>query len=160
TVLSLPRLVFHKLWRTIFRTGLEREKTAAYLKVIREYNAVAVLAEYGGCGVWCAEACRRAGVPLIVHFHGHDASDRAILEMFEDTYAGMFETADAVIAVSRAMREKLISLGAPPEKIHYNPYGVDCGKFFGADPAAASPLFIAVGRFTAKKAPQNTLAAF
>jgi colanic acid/amylovoran biosynthesis glycosyltransferase len=159
-VLPFTRLVFHKLWRTIFRTGLEREKTAAYLKVLRDYNAVAALAEYGGCGVWCAEACRRAGVPLIVHFHGHDASDRAILEMFEDTYAGMFQAAAAIIAVSRAMRKKLISLGAPPEKIHYNPYGVDCEKFFGADPKAAPPVFIAVGRFTAKKAPQNTLAAF
>jgi colanic acid/amylovoran biosynthesis glycosyltransferase len=160
TVLSFPYLAFHKLWRTIFRTGLEREQTAAYLKVIREHNAVAVLAEYGGCGVWCAEACRRAGVPLIVHFHGHDASDRAVLKMFEHKYPRMFEMADALIAVSRAMRQQLILLGAPPEKIHYNPYGVDCEKFFGANPGASPPLFIAVGRFTAKKAPQNTLAAF
>ena len=159
-VLPFPRLVFHKLWRTIFRTGLEREKTAAYLKVLREYNAVAVLAEYGECGVWCAEACLQAGVPLIVHFHGFDASERATLEMFADTYAGMFQAADAIIAVSRAMRKQLISLGAPPGKIHYNPYGVDCETFFGADPENAVPLFIAVGRFTAKKGPQLTLTAF
>jgi len=58
------------------------------------------------------------------------------------------------------MLRKLIALGALPEKIHYNPYGVDCQKFGGADPASASPTFIAIGRFTEKKAPQLTLAAF
>jgi colanic acid/amylovoran biosynthesis glycosyltransferase len=160
TVLSLPRLVYHKLVRTLFRTDLDREKTAAYLKVFREYDVTAVLAEYGGCGVWCAEACRQAGIPLIVHFHGHDASDRDILKMFEDTYAGMFEQAAAVIAVSHAMERQLISLGAPPEKIHYNPCGVDTDQFGGADPAAAGPVFIAVGSFREKKAPHLTIAAF
>jgi colanic acid/amylovoran biosynthesis glycosyltransferase len=160
TVLSLPRLVYHKLVRTLFRTDLEREKTAAYLKVFREYDVVAVLAEYGGCGVWCAEACRQAGVPLIVHFHGHDASDREVLKMFEDTYAGMFAQADAVIAVSHAMEQQLISLGAPREKIHYNPCGVDTGQFGGADPARAEPVFIAVGTFREKKGPHLTIAAF
>jgi len=160
SVLPFPQLVFHKVWRTLFRNGLEKEQTTAYLKVFREHNVDAVLAEYGGCGVWTFEACRQARVPLIVHFHGHDVSDNSILKMYEDTYPKMFQTADALIAVSQAMRDKLISLGAPAEKIHYNPYGVDCGKFFGANPAAAAPLFIAVGRFTPKKAPRNTLTAF
>jgi glycosyltransferase involved in cell wall biosynthesis len=160
TVLSFPHLVVHKLRRTFFGAKLDREQTDSYLKVFRHYKVDAVLAEYGGCGVWSAAACQKAGIPLIVHFHGHDVSDNSILKMFEDTYPQMFQTADALIAVSRVMRDRLISLGAPPEKIHYNPYGVDCEKFFGAHPASSPLLFIAVGRFTAKKAPQNTLAAF
>jgi glycosyltransferase involved in cell wall biosynthesis len=72
----------------------------------------------------------------------------------------MFREAAAVIAVSRAMERKLISLGAPPQKVHYNPYGVDCREFAGADPATAPPLFVAVGRFVEKKAPDLTLQAF
>lgn len=160
TVLPFPRLAFHKLRRTLLRNDLEREKTAAYLKVFQEHNVVAVLAEYGGCGVWCAEACRQAGVPLIVHFHGHDASDREILKMFEDTYAGMFEQAKAVIAVSHAMERQLVSLGSPREKIYYNPCGVDTEEFGGADPANAPPVFISVGSFREKKAPQLTIASF
>jgi glycosyltransferase involved in cell wall biosynthesis len=159
-VLTFPSLVLHKLERTIFRTSIEREQTAAYLKVFREYKTEAVLAEYGGCGVWCVEACRRAGVPLIVHFHGHDASDRSILEMYKDTYPDMFQAANAVIAVSRVMREKLISLGAPSKTLHYVPYGVDCARFGGADPGKAPPVFVAVGTFRDKKAPQLTIAAF
>jgi len=159
-VLPFIQLALYKLGRTVFRNGLEKERTAAYLKVFREQHVFAVLAEYGGCGTWCDEACLRAGIPLVVHFHGHDASDRSVLADFKDAYLRMFKTADAFIAVSRAMRDQLILLGAPPEKVYYNPYGVDCSKFSGANPAAAPPVFIAVGRFTPKKAPHHTLTAF
>jgi glycosyltransferase involved in cell wall biosynthesis len=141
-------------------SGLERETTAAYTRAFKRFGAVAVLAEYGTTGVQTMEACRRLGMPLIVHFHGYDASEYSVLEEHAKTYPLMFIQADAIIAVSRAMLRKLIALGALPEKIHYNPYGVDCQKFGGADPASASPTFIAIGRFTEKKAPQLTLAAF
>ncbi len=72
----------------------------------------------------------------------------------------LFQEAAAIIAVSRAIQSKLISIGAPAEKVHYNPYGVDCRSFSGADPAKASPSFLAVGRFVDKKGPQLTLLSF
>jgi glycosyltransferase involved in cell wall biosynthesis len=80
--------------------------------------------------------------------------------IFRDSYPEMFRAACAVVAVSRAMQKKLISLGAPEEKVHYNPYGIDCGAFGGAEPEAAPPVFVAVGRFVEKKAPHLTLRAF
>jgi len=58
------------------------------------------------------------------------------------------------------MERKLISLGAPRGKVHYNPYGIDCHQFGGANPLKAPPAFVAVGRFVEKKAPQLTLKAF
>jgi glycosyltransferase involved in cell wall biosynthesis len=58
------------------------------------------------------------------------------------------------------MRARLIALGAPDHKVHFNPCGVDCSQFADADPAAADAAFLAVGRFTPKKAPQVTLEAF
>jgi glycosyltransferase involved in cell wall biosynthesis len=97
---------------------------------------------------------------LIVHFHGYDASVNSVLAEHKETYPRMFKIASAIIAVSRAMQRKLIALGAPEEKVHYNPYGVDCAQFSGADPEAAPPVFLAVGRFTEKKAPQITVSAF
>jgi colanic acid/amylovoran biosynthesis glycosyltransferase len=159
-VLSSPILICYKAWRMLTGGGLERETTAAYLKVFRERKIEAVLAEYGGAGVQVMDAAERAGIPLIVHFHGYDASNKSVLEEHKKTYPQMFETASAVIAVSRAMHRKLIELGAPEEKVHYNPYGVDCERFGGADPGSAPPIFIAVGRFMEKKAPQITIAAF
>ena len=160
TVLSLPGLFYYKARRMLTGTGLATETAAAYRKVFRDYKIDAVLAEYGETGVQVMDAIERSGVPLIVHFHGYDASVNSVLEEHKETYPRMFRIASGIIAVSRSMQRKLISLGAPEDKVHYNPYGVDCDRFAGANPAKAPPLFIAVGRFTEKKAPQITLSAF
>ena len=159
-ILSWPVLVGYKTWRTLTRAGLERETAAAYLKVFREREIEIVLAEYGETGVQVMAATERAGIPLVVHFHGYDASVTSVLEEHRETYPRLFRVASAIIAVSRAMQRKLIELGAPEEKVHYNPYGVDCERFGGANPEIARPVFIAVGRFTEKKAPQVTISAF
>lgn len=159
-VLSTPRLIAHKLRRMVTREGLEREQTDAYLTVFRRFRVHAVLAEYGDHAIDAVQACRRAHVPLIAHFHGYDASVRSVIDENAEAYRQLFENASALVAVSRAMRQKLMSLGAPPEKVHWNPYGVDCSAFSGADPAHSPPLVLAVGRFVDKKAPQKTIAAF
>jgi hypothetical protein len=64
-------------------------------------------------------ACRQLNLPLIVHFHGFDASVRVILDEYGSQYRAMFEQAARIIAVSQAMRRKLIALGAAPEKVEY-----------------------------------------
>jgi glycosyltransferase involved in cell wall biosynthesis len=159
-VLSAPRRAFHKLWRIASGEDLDRVTTAAYVKAFRRHRVAAVLAEYGTTGVIVFAACRQLGIPLIVHFHGYDASVHSVLKENAQAYRDMFRDAAAVIAVSRPMQRKLISLGAPAEKVHYNPYGVDCREFAGADPAAAPPVFVGAGRFIEKKAPDLTLQAF
>jgi glycosyltransferase involved in cell wall biosynthesis len=144
----------------VMRVGLEREITSAYIAAFRRHNAKAVLAEYGTTGVLTVEACRRLGIPLVVHFHGFDASVRSVLEEYAARYVTMFRDAASIVAVSQDMRRRLISLGAPPEKVQYVPCGVDCRMFDGADPEAAPPVFVAVGRFVEKKGPQLTIRAF
>jgi glycosyltransferase involved in cell wall biosynthesis len=159
-VLSWPRRASYKTWRLMAGGGLERETTAAYMKAFRGARAQAVLAEYGPTGVLVMEACRRAGIPLVVHFHGYDASERAVLEEHAASYRVMFSEAAALVAVSRAMQRKLVSLGASVEKVHYNPCGIDCEEFEAGDAGEQPPIFLAVGRFVEKKAPQLTLKAF
>jgi colanic acid/amylovoran biosynthesis glycosyltransferase len=159
-VLSPLGRAYHKALRKLAGAGLTREVTDSYLTAFRRLRADAVLAEYGDTGAQVYEACRLAGLPLVVHFHGYDASVREVLEEHRDSYPEMFRAACAVVAVSRAMQRKLVSLGAPPEKVHYNPYGIDPEGFSGADPARSAPVFLAVGRFVEKKAPQLTLKAF
>jgi glycosyltransferase involved in cell wall biosynthesis len=106
------------------------------------------------------EACRQLNLPLVVHFHGFDLSVRRVLERYASAYSEMFRQAGGLIAVSRAMHRRLLEMGAPPERVHYNPCGVDCEQFGGASPAGAEPLVLTVGRFVEKKGPQLTLAAF
>ncbi len=159
-ILSFPTLALYKARRTLTGAGLEQETAVAYQKAFRSHDIEVILAEYGDTGVLVMEAARRANIPLVVHFHGYDASVKSVLDEHLSTYPRMFGIASPVIAVSKVMHRKLIELGAPKDKVHYNPCGVDCELFGGAKPEAAPPTFLAVGRFSEKKAPAITLSAF
>ncbi len=126
---------------------------------LRKEKPDVVLAEYGTMGAEIAEACERAGVPLVVHFHGFDAHRTDYLAHYGN-YAELFKYASALVVVSRTMEAQLLSIGAPRDKVFYNCYGIDVDHFIPGDPAHAAPHFLAVGRFTEKKAPQLTLRAF
>jgi glycosyltransferase involved in cell wall biosynthesis len=154
----LPRLS-RKLARLIRWRPWDEEIVAGYLRAFDRRPAV-VLAEFGPTAARLVEPCRRAQLPLVAHFHGYDTSVRAVLDEHRDGYARVFEQAAAIIAVSKAMRTVLIDLGAPPERVHYAPYGVDIDLFAAGDAAAAPPTALAVGRFVDKKAPHLTILAF
>jgi glycosyltransferase involved in cell wall biosynthesis len=127
--------------------------------VLKEHNIGIVLAQYGPTGVAMMPICKKLDLPLVVHFHGLDASRFDILSKYEKSYKEMFAFVKAVIVVSRAMAEKITELGCPPEKIKLNYYGVN-DLFFKSIPSYASNNFIAAGRFVEKKGPEFTIRAF
>ena len=130
------------------------------IKFMKHNKIEVVLAEYGHTGVAVMDVCQEANIPLVVHFHGHDAYHANILENEGKKYPELFSRADALVVVSKDMHQQLINLGAPSEKIFINPCGVDVSKFDGAEPGNSDPIFISVGRFVDKKAPQLTILAF
>ena len=132
----------------------------AIKKFLKKNNVELVLAEYGYTGVAMLEICREVKIPLVVHFHGHDAYQKKILNVEGQSYTELFKFAAALIVVSKDMCHQLISLGAQREKIIINPCGVDIHQFKGGDPSKAPQTFVAVGRFVDKKAPHLTLLAF
>jgi glycosyltransferase involved in cell wall biosynthesis len=134
--------------------------TRALARFLRKTHAAAVLAEFGHIGAEALPACRAVGLPLVVHFHGYEAYRRDMVEDNRQAYGALFVEAAAIVVVSEDMRRQLIALGARAERIVLNPCGVDTSRFQGADPAAAPPLFVAVGRLVDKKAPHLTLLAF
>jgi colanic acid/amylovoran biosynthesis glycosyltransferase len=136
------------------------EITADYTRAFQRARCDAVLVEFGHIAVQALDACRALGLPLIVHFHGFDAHSQSILDRYGARYGEMFEQAAALVVVSRTMQDALLALGAPPDKTHHVPYGVDLDRFGGAAPERAPARFLAVGRFVEKKAPLLTLAAF
>jgi colanic acid/amylovoran biosynthesis glycosyltransferase len=146
------RIVAHEIWNA-------RERMA-YEAALRRLRIDVVLAEYGTMGVEIVDACRRADIPLVVHFHGYDASRKDVLEKEAGRYQELFNYSAAIVVVSRAMKRKLIELGCPSGKIFHFLYGVDCDRFAGSSPACSPPHFIAVGRFVEKKGPHLTLLAF
>ena len=160
TVLPLAQRVAHKVRRHLRGEPETVEQSRSYELVFRRSRAQVVLAEYGEVGADVLDACKACGVPLVVHFHGYDASQIDIIERRRKSYQEMFSYASAIVGVSTTMVSMLVALGAPRDRVHYNPYGVDLERFEGATPGSAPPRFLAVGRFVAKKAPDLTLRAF
>lgn len=136
------------------------QQEEAFLKFLQDNKIDAVLAEYGLTGVAVMDACEKANVPLIVHFHGFDAYVKKVLEENRDAYRRLFEKASAIIAVSQHMKAQLQLLGAPANKLYYNVYGVDTNKFSPADSPVKKPVFLYSGRFVNKKAPQLVITCF
>jgi len=136
------------------------KKTISLRKFFRRNNINIVLAEYGLTGIAVLSGCKDLKIPLIVHFHGSDAYSTKHIGRHRQAYIRMFGYASAIIAVSKDMARQLVSLGAPIEKIVYNPYGVEIDRFVQA-PVITSPLHVlSVGRFVEKKAPYLTILAF
>lgn len=137
---------------------------AAYVDQVADFlrarQPAVVLLETGVVAAFFHQACEKAGVPYVVHFHGVDATGREILDRWGEEYRKFFRNAAAVVAVSQAMRSQLINLGAPPERVVLSPYGVSVAIAQLARPQNCPPVFLAVGRFVEKKGPQKTLEAF
>lgn len=135
-------------------------RAVEYASLFRTVGVDVVLAEYGTTGAIVHEACARVGLPLVVHFHGYDASRTDTLDLYREAYTEMFDRASALVVVSRAMRDRLIVEGAPADKTVLNPYGVDLSTFRASAPQSAPPTFLAVGRLVEKKAPHLLVLAF
>lgn len=131
----------------------------AFYQSLRETKPDVVLAEYGVTGASVVPVLKELGIPLVVHFHGYDASKYDILKQYKSAYEEMFRYAHSVITVSRQMQDKLISLGAPEEKVIYNCYGPK-DIFFDIEPTFENPVFLSVGRFVEKKSHHLAILAF
>jgi glycosyltransferase involved in cell wall biosynthesis len=122
-------------------------------------NAVeVVLAEYGTHAYNILPIVKKAGLPLVVHFHGFDASVLNAIKRCHH-YREVFQYAKKVIAVSKKMHQMLLEIGCPPEKLVYNVYGPR-SEFMDVQCAFSKNQFVTVGRFTDKKAPYYTILAF
>jgi len=130
------------------------------LALIRWHRPDVLLAEFGFHAVRVMEAAAWSARPLIVHFRGSDASARDRLGLLAGRYRRLMTLVAGVIVKSEPMRGTLLALGAPPQRLLVSPSGADERLFHGADPAAAPPTFLAVGRFVAKKGPLETIQAF
>jgi len=159
----LPPTLFNRIRKKILAKTLredqllERARLTSFLK---RNKIRVVLAEYGHIGTIIYEACARLHIPLVVHFHGNDASHGPTLELLKKEYGKMFAYASSIVSVSRSMTERLRLMGAPADKIVNNCYGIDTELFQASDEKWEIPTFVAVGRFVEKKAPHLTLTAF
>ncbi len=131
----------------------------ALAKSLKENKIDIILAEYGITGAKLVNLCKKFKMPLVTIFHGADASAKNFIENYRAAYIDLFHYATKILAVSTVMEDKLISLGCPANKIIRATCGPD-NKFFEIIPTfSEQKSFIAIGRFTDKKAPYYTILA-
>jgi len=128
------------------------------LHSLRKDKIDVVLAQYGPVGEVFSDICVKLGLPLIVHFHGYDASNESVIKGNKN-YINLFRKAAVIIAVSRAMEKKLLALGCPRFKLIYNVFGPN-DSFLEIKSTFNCKTFIGIGRFIDKKAPYYTIIAF
>ncbi len=99
--------------------------------------------------------------PLIVSFHGFDAS-RTFLELGDHCYDELFARASLITTPSHIMKAALTSRGCPEQKIRVHRYGIDITKFHPQEkPLRPDRIeLLTVGRFVEKKGIGDSLRAF
>ena len=153
----LPQFLYDR-WVTRHATG-EPAILDALSGFFRAHDVDVILAEFGDTGAAICPYAVKLGIPLIVHFHGHDAHRATLLtEGMRKKYAFMFQHAYRIAGVSRHMINTLEQMGCPREKLVYNPYGPR--EFFYDIQPDYRKTILSVGRFTDIKANYLVLMAF
>ena len=152
----LPQFAYHRL---VIRNELsDGVLTDAFTGFFQHHGVDVILAEFGTTGADVARHARAAGIPLVVHFHGHDAHRSSTIDEYRERYREMFKTAFRIVTVSQFMSRTLIDMGADPDRVVYNPYGPR--QVFLENEPTYEPTLLALGRFTDIKANHLTLMAF
>ncbi|WP_430466470.1 glycosyltransferase [Winogradskyella ouciana] len=128
------------------------------LKSLKQNKIDVALIEYGTHAYSLISILKSSKIPFVVHFHGYDASVKGVISQCNN-YKEVFSNATSLIAVSRKMEQMLLDIGCPRKKLIYNVYGAQ-PEFESVIPTFAKKQFIAIGRFTDKKAPYYTIMAF
>ncbi|MGH8249942.1 MAG: glycosyltransferase [Steroidobacteraceae bacterium] len=129
----------------------------AFLRKLKRMAPVAVHAHFGDSGPAGLTIARALGVPLIITFHGRDATitdEQAARSWrgreFLKRRVQLIAETDCVIAVSNFIRNRLLQQGFDGTRIvtHYN--GIDTESFV-PEPRDRESFVLFVGRFVEKK---------
>lgn len=126
---------------------------------VQQISPALIHAHFGVCGTLALPVAKLLNVPLIVTFHGLDAtmsdqyarrnslSTRIYLQRRE----ALKREAHLFIAVSNFVKNKLLEQGFPPEKILVHYIGIDTALFHSTPAIQRQPVVLFVGRLVEKK---------
>lgn len=116
------RLLFDRAWRAYLRilNGFERSFSPDLIHAHLAYPDGRAAVEYGA----------RLGLPVVISVHGHDVREIPDANpRWRSLVAEALTRADAVVASSRDVRERVLGLGVDERKVWDIPQGVDCARF-------------------------------
>lgn len=115
----------------------------------------AVLCNFGQTGELITRVRAALGltVPVATIFHGYDATSY-VKRCGRDVYRRQFRRGDLFLVVSEVMRQHLIGLGCPEDRLLVQRMGVDCRRLrygYQGGPEHGPFTFLSVGRLVEKK---------
>ncbi len=160
-----PRYYFPpKVGRGLYGHCFAASVRGAFRRAVREFAPDVVFAPWAYPDGWAAvRLARRAGLPVVVQVHG---SDVKLLDQFPTRRRRTVEAltgADGVIAVSRDLRDRVVGLGVPADRVTVIYDGVDPQIFHPGDQQSAratvnlpggwpaAPVLLFVGNLVAVK---------
>lgn len=128
---------------------------------LRALNPVALHANFGKSGAYALPIARKLNIPLIVTYHGGDATKTSntkdsFLRVYNRRRQALWDEAALLLPVSDFIRRELLAKGAPDDKmvIQYN--GVDPDKFI---PGTKENILLFAGRWMEKKGIETLIRA-
>jgi colanic acid/amylovoran biosynthesis glycosyltransferase len=115
-----------------------------------------VHAHFGRGGALALPIARAMGLPLVVTYHGGDATKethyrkRWLPTIYQRRLAALQREAALFICVSDFIRDQLLARGFPSEKLWVHRYGVEIEPLPNVD-VPAEPCILFAGRFVEKK---------
>jgi colanic acid/amylovoran biosynthesis glycosyltransferase len=109
------------------------------------------------------DVAEELGIPLLVHFHGYDASRLVRDPLFVGCVGRLFASMAMALTVSEDLRGRVIGLGCDGRRVRCHYTGVPEEWFRPPrpiPPAGSEPLFVLVGRLAPKKGHCTALGAF
>jgi colanic acid/amylovoran biosynthesis glycosyltransferase len=124
-------------------------------RVARASEARVIHAHFGPGGVLALPLARALGLPLVTTFYGNDVSQLGRREAWRSRFRTLFAVGDAFLVEGPFMRERLVELGCPAEKVSIQPIGLALESFAGRHarprgPEAPARLYFSA-RFVEKK---------
>jgi colanic acid/amylovoran biosynthesis glycosyltransferase len=129
------------------------------LEAIRSLRPALIHAQFGPDGTHVMPIAKQLGIPLIVTFHGYDAttcddaltSESLMLRMYVWRRRKLQQSAALFLCVSEFIRQKLLDRGFPSEKTRVHYIGVDTEFFRACRTVERKNLVLFVGRLVENK---------
>jgi glycosyltransferase involved in cell wall biosynthesis len=131
---------------------------ASLKRAIAEHRPGLIHAQFGLGGALALPIATQTGLPLVVTFHGGDATKDKHFEqrapvptIFQRRREKMVERAHTILCVSHFVRDTLIARGFPKAKLVTHYLGIDIPENVVLPPAGVGNTVLFVGRLVEKK---------
>lgn len=92
-------------------------------------NVQLIHAHFGDVGYNYLGLSQSLGIPLITTFYGYDLSRNDMIDNYKQAYKNLFSDGSLFLVEGPNMKEKLLSLGCPEEKIEIQRIAIDLEKY-------------------------------